>query len=165
MQILKKIICFLYSHITSCILYFGSFFSFKGTSLVAQMVKNLPAMWETWVQSLSQEDPQEEGMATHSSILAWRIPWREESGRIQSTGMQRITRDWSDWAQAWALELRLSSCHLRGLSCPAACGIFLDQGSNLCLLHWQVDSFLLSLQGSPSSFLGMGRSESLGLLK
>ena len=46
-------------------------------SLVAQMVKNLPAMWETWVRSLSQEEPQEKGMATHSSILAWRIPWTE----------------------------------------------------------------------------------------
>ena len=47
-------------------------------SLVAQMVKNLPAMWETWVQSLGQEDPLEKGMVTHSSILAWRIPWTEE---------------------------------------------------------------------------------------
>ena len=47
-------------------------------SLVAQMIKNSPAMQETWVQSLGQEDPLEEGMATHSSILAWRIPWTEE---------------------------------------------------------------------------------------
>ena len=49
-------------------------------SLVAQMVKNPPAMWETWVQSLSWEAPLEKGMATHSSILAWRIPWTEEAG-------------------------------------------------------------------------------------
>ena len=48
--------------------------------LVAQAVKNLPAMQETWVQSLGQEDPLEEGMATHSSVPAWRIPWTEESG-------------------------------------------------------------------------------------
>ena len=49
-------------------------------SLVAQMVKNLPAMWEIWVWSLGQEDPLEKGMATHSSILAWRIPWTEKPG-------------------------------------------------------------------------------------
>ena len=53
---------------------------------MAQTVKNLPAMQETWVQSLGQEDPLEKGMATHSSILAWRIPWTEESGRLQSMG-------------------------------------------------------------------------------
>ena len=58
-------------------------------SLVARMVKNLPAMQETWVTSLGQEDSLEEGMATHSSILAWRIPWTEEPGRLQSTGSQR----------------------------------------------------------------------------
>ena len=51
-------------------------------SLVAQMVKDLPTMQETWVQSLSQEDLLEEVMATHSSILAWRIPWTEEPGRL-----------------------------------------------------------------------------------
>ena len=60
------------------------------TSLVAQSVKNLPAMQETWVQSLGQEDPLEEGMATHSSILAWRIPWREEPGGLQPMGSQRF---------------------------------------------------------------------------
>ena len=52
-------------------------------SLLAQMVKNLPEMQEIWVQSLGQEDPLEKGMATHSSILAWRIPWTEEPGRLQ----------------------------------------------------------------------------------
>ena len=55
-------------------------------SLVAQTVKNLPAMQEAWVQSLGQEDPLEKEMATHSSILAWRIPWIEEPGRLQSMG-------------------------------------------------------------------------------
>ena len=54
------------------------------------MVKNLPAMWETQVQSLGREDLLEKGMATHSSILAWRIPWTEESGRLQSVGFQRF---------------------------------------------------------------------------
>ena len=51
---------------------------------MAQLVKNLPAMWETWVQSLGQEDPLAKGMATYSSILAWEIPWSEEPGRMQS---------------------------------------------------------------------------------
>ena len=60
------------------------------SSLVVQMVKNLPAMWETWVQSLVWEDPLEKGMATHSSILAWRVPWAEEPGGLQSMGLQRV---------------------------------------------------------------------------
>ena len=55
-------------------------------SLVAQRLKHLPAMQETWVQSLGQEDPPEKEMATHSSIIAWRIPWVEEPGGLQSTG-------------------------------------------------------------------------------
>ena len=59
-------------------------------SLVAQLVKSLPAMWETWVQSLGQEDPLEKEMATHSSILACRIPWTEEPGGLQSMGSQRV---------------------------------------------------------------------------
>ena len=59
-------------------------------SLVAQRLKRLPAMWETWVRSLGQEDPLEKEMATHSSILAWTIPWTEEPGGLQSTGSQRV---------------------------------------------------------------------------
>ena len=55
---------------------------FAWASLEAQMVKNLPALWETYVRSLDQEDPLEKGMATHFSILAWRIPWTEETGRL-----------------------------------------------------------------------------------
>ena len=58
----------------------------NGASLVAQMVKNLSAMQEIWVRSLGQEDPMEKGMDTHSSILAWRIPWTEEPGGLQSMG-------------------------------------------------------------------------------
>ena len=57
------------------------------------VVKNLPAMKETWVQPLGQEDPLEKGMATHPSILAWRIPWTEEPGRLQSMGSQRVRHD------------------------------------------------------------------------
>ena len=60
------------------------------TSLVVQMVKNLPAIQETQVHSLNWEDPLEKGMATHSSILAWRITWTEESGRLQSMELQRV---------------------------------------------------------------------------
>ena len=62
-------------------------------SLVAQKVKNLPAMQETWVQSLGREDPLEKGMATHSSILAWRIPWTKEPGGLQFMGLQRVGHD------------------------------------------------------------------------
>ena len=59
-------------------------------SLVAQTLKNLPVVQETWVQSLGREDPLEKGMATHSSTLALRIPWTEEPGGLQSTGSQRV---------------------------------------------------------------------------
>ena len=61
--------------------------------LVAQTVKNLPAMQDTWVQSLGPEDPLEKGMATHSSFLAWRIPWTEKLGGLQFMGSQRIGHD------------------------------------------------------------------------
>ena len=60
---------------------------------MAQTVKNLTAVQETQVQSLGQEDPLEKGMATHSSILAWRTPWTEEPGRLQSVGLQRVSYD------------------------------------------------------------------------
>ena len=60
---------------------------------MAQTVKNPPAKRETWVQSLSWEDPLEKGTATHSSILAWRIPWTEEPGGLQSMGLQRVGHD------------------------------------------------------------------------
>ena len=65
------------------------------------VVKNLPAMWETWVQPLSQKDPLDKEMATHSSILTWRVPWTEEPGGLQSKGSQSQTR--------------LRDCHLRFL--------------------------------------------------
>ena len=60
---------------------------------MAQMVKNLLAMQETWVRSLGQEDPLEKGMATHSSILTWRIPWTEGPGGLQSAGSQSVRHD------------------------------------------------------------------------
>ena len=70
------------------------------------MVKNLPAVQETWVQSLGQEEPMKKGMATHTNILAWRIPWTEEPGRLQSLGLQesdtteQLTRTLPTWAYA-----------------------------------------------------------------
>ena len=66
---------------------------YYGASPVAQMVKNLPAMQETGVQSLDWEDLLEKGVATHSSILAWKIPWTVEPGGLQSKGFQRVGRD------------------------------------------------------------------------
>ena len=74
----------------------GSFQREGGTvtaSQVAQVVKSLPLMRETWVQPLGQEDPLKEGMATHSSIIAWRIPWTEEPGGLQSMVSQRVGHD------------------------------------------------------------------------
>ena len=63
-------------------------------SPMAQMVKNLPIIPETWVRSLSQEESPGKGMATHSSIFVWRIPWREEPSGLQSMGSQRVIHDW-----------------------------------------------------------------------
>ena len=80
-------------------------------SLVTQMVKNLPAMQETWVSSLGWEDLLEKEMATHSSILAWKIPWTEKPGRLQSMGSQRFGHN---WATSLSLSLSLSlsqGCH------------------------------------------------------
>ena len=68
---------------------------FQSASLVAQRLMHVPAMQETWVRSLGQEDPLEKEMATHSSTLAWKIPWTEEPGRLQSMGSQRVGRDFT----------------------------------------------------------------------
>ena len=80
------------THLSS--LGFIFFQSFTWASPVAQMVKNLPAIWETWVWSLDWKDPLEEGIETHSSILAWRISWTEEPGGLQSKGLHRVRHDW-----------------------------------------------------------------------
>ena len=71
-----------------------SFMTF-GVSVVAQMVKNLPAMWETWVWSLAQEDLLEKEMVTHSSIPAWEISWTDEPGGLESMGLQRVGHNWA----------------------------------------------------------------------
>ena len=67
---------------------------YSWASLVVQMVKNLPAMQDTWIWVLGREDPLEKGMATHSSIPAWRIPWTDEPGGLQSMRLQRVGHDW-----------------------------------------------------------------------
>ena len=72
------------------------------------MVKNPPAMQETQVQSLGWEDPLEKGMGTHSSILAWRIPWIEESGGLQSMGLQRVAHNWETNNDRIEFELNLN---------------------------------------------------------
>ena len=72
-------------------------------SLVARLVKNLPALWETWVRSLGRDDPLEKEMATRSSVLARRIPWKKEPGRLQSMGLQRVRHDWATSLSNWAL--------------------------------------------------------------
>ena len=73
--------------------YVSTYLYSYNTSLVAQMVKHLSAMLETGVRSLGQEDPLENEMETHSSTLAWKIPWTEEPGRLQSMGSQRVGHD------------------------------------------------------------------------
>ena len=76
-------------------IYYSLYYVWPWDSLVAQRVKCLPAMWETWVRSLGQEDPLEKKMATYSSILAWKISWMEKLGGLQSTGLQRVEHDWA----------------------------------------------------------------------
>ena len=96
-----------YSLITTFQYYFIS-----GASLVAQLIKNPPAIWKTWVRSLGSEDPLEKGKATHSSILAWRIPWT-----IQSMGLQRVGHDWV----TFTFTLSLSQVSSVTQSCPTLC--------------------------------------------
>ena len=79
-------------------------------SLVAQTVKHLPTIWETWLWALGQEDPLEKEMAPHSSILAWKILWMEEPGRLQSTESQRVEHDW-----ATELFFLITQIHVAGL--------------------------------------------------
>ena len=80
---------------------------------MAQLVKNLPAMWETWVRSLGWEDPLEKGKATHSSILAWRIPWP-----IQSMGSQRVWHDWGISLSLYLSQQNGSFFRMRTISQP-----------------------------------------------
>ena len=79
-------------------------------SLLAQLAKNLPIVLETWVRSLGWEDPLEKEMTTHSSIIAWKIPWTEEPGALQSIGLQRVGHDCSPSQASAILEPRTSRC-------------------------------------------------------
>ena len=92
------------------------------SSLVAQMVKNLPAMWEIWVQSLGWKEPLEKEMATHSSIIAWSIPCTEEPGRLQSMGLQRVRHKLNDFhlflLLLYQLHLRSSGIRPQWLGTP-----------------------------------------------
>ena len=80
---------------------------------MAQLAKNLPAMWETWVQSLGWEDALDKGMATHSNFLAWRILWTEEPGGLQSVRWQRFGHDWV--TDTFSFSYRLKKLRLRNL--------------------------------------------------
>ena len=86
---------------------------------LSQRLKRLPAVQETWVRSLSREDHLEKVMATHSSILAWRLPWREEPGRLESMGLQRVGHDWAT-SLHFKMELDSRSAPLYGRhwGCP-----------------------------------------------
>ena len=91
----------------------------RRASLVAQRLKHLATMWETWVWSPGWEDTLEKEMATHSSILAWRIPWTEEPSGLQSTGSQRVRHDWADFTftfNGYKVSFRILIGHLCLLS-------------------------------------------------
>ena len=103
------------------------------------MVKNLPAVQQTRVQSLSREDPLEKGIAMHSSVLAWKIPWTEEPGELQSTGSQRVRRDCP-----WDFPGKNTGVSGHFL----LQGIFPTQGPNPRLLHGMQILYRLSHQGS-----------------
>ena len=96
-------------------------------SRVAQRLKRLPPMRETWARSLGWEDLLEKEMVTHSSILAWRVPWTEEPGRLQSTGSQKVGHNWATSLQSLWRCLRSSGLHimLRGL---IECQVTIRQG-------------------------------------
>ena len=92
------------------------------------MVKKPAALWKTWVRSLDWEDPLDKGTATHSSILAWRIPWTEEPGGLQSTGSQRVEHD-TDEAHITSLSLR----------CMSVSGVEIDWSAQMLSLQGLVD--------------------------
>ena len=133
-------------------------------SLVAQVVKNLPAMWETWVRSLGWEDPLEKGKSTHSSVLAWRIPWTVQSmkffrpeyfsrqpflspGDLPSPGIE--PRSSALQAESLPAEPQGKPQNTGVSSLSLLQKIFLTQESNQCLLHCRRILYQLSYQGSP----------------
>ena len=146
-------------------------------SLVALVVKNLPAMQETWVWSLGWEDPLEKGMAAHSSILGWRIPWMEEPGGVQSTGSQSViyslgTNTFSFyvfiwlhqvWVVAWGIfveSFRISCCdtqilYLWPVGSVVACGVSCSVAWSI-LLPWPEMEPAYTLPALQGRFLTTG---------
>ena len=132
--------------------------------MVAQSVKNLPAVWEMWVWPLGWEDPLEKEMATHSSVLAWRTPWTEHPGGLKSMGSKSQTR-LSDshfhFSQCLILSVYdcVCVCVLAAQSCPTLChsllpAIFPTQELNPHLPHCRQILYHLSHQGSPVYKIG-----------
>ena len=98
--------------------------TFQISSLVAQSVNNLLAMWETWVRFLGWETPLEKGITTHSSILAWRIPWTEEPGRLQSMGVTKSQTWLSDFHFLFFPNILLFSSNFRSMSVDTGLRVF-----------------------------------------
>ena len=121
-------------------------------SLVAQMVKNLSAMQEPWVWSLGWKDPLEKEMATHSNILAWRIPWTEESGGLWSMGSQRIRHDWATFIHSVIQYLFFSGLFYFVLSPPgSAMHAFLFYG-------WVITPLCINTRLSIYSYTDTGKA-------
>ena len=99
---------------------------YSWASLVAQTVKNPPAMWETWVWSLGWEDGLEKGTYIYSSVLVWKLPWTEEPGRLQSIGLQKVGHDWVTFTYNWYTKKKKKIPHFSA-HFPELCFI---------LLHW-----------------------------
>ena len=129
-------------------------------SLVAQRVKRLPAMQETWVRSLGQEDPLEKEMATHSSTLAWKIPWTEKPGRLQSMGLQRVGHD---WATSLSLSLHKIISLTVSILSPSICHEVM--GPDAMILVFQMLSFKPSFSFSSFTFIKRLFSSSLSALR
>ena len=133
---------------------------------VAQMVKNLPTMWETWVWYLGWEDPLEEGMVTHASILAWRIPWTKEPDKLQSLGSQRVRHDWvtdtHTHTQATITTISFWNICITPQRNPVPLAAIL----HLCLLQLLTTIYLLSVSGFVYLGISYKRNHKLyGLLK
>ena len=107
---------------------------------MAQLVKNPPAKQETWIWSLGWEDPLEEGMASHSSILAWRIPWAEEPGGLRSTGSQSV------WTTEWLITAEYSVSPWRALPAPP---LPVSSFALVCVLTQPCLTFWDPMDGSP----------------
>ena len=109
-----------------CVCVFICVFSSRQFSLVAQMAKHLPEMQEIRVWSMGQKDPLERGMATHSSHLAWRIPWTEEPGGLKSVGLQRVGHDWATNTYK-CIQIHVTTTTVKIQSCPAHQGVPLKE--------------------------------------